>query len=123
MPTLELEGQLLMIDAQKMQDGRLKVMDMDLVVHGVEADVVRRSMGDAGFDSASSHPCGERVGVVVTAPAFAVLHIALEEGGAAEFTTPDDKGLIEHAALFEITDETSARLVGVFALSVKLGSE
>lgn len=104
MPALELEGKLLVVDAQQVQDGGLKVMNVNLVVHGVEADIVRGSIGDAWFDATSSHPSGEGVGVVVAAPAFAVLHVALEEGCAAEFTTPDDKGLIEHAALFEVSD-------------------
>jgi len=123
MPALELEGQLLVIDAQQVQDGGLKVMNVDFVVHGVEADIVGGSMGDARLDSASSHPGSKGVGVMVTAPAFAVLHVTLKEGGAAEFTAPDDKGLIEHAALFEITDETGTGLVGVLTLSVKLGGE
>ena len=67
MPALELEGQLLVIDAQQVQDGGLKVMNVDFVVHGVEADIVGGSMGDAGLDSASSHPGGKGVGVMVTA--------------------------------------------------------
>ncbi len=123
MPALELEGKLLVVDAQQVQDGGLKVMNVNLVVHGVEADIIRGSIGDAGFDAASSHPGGEGVGVVVAAPAFAVLHVALEERRAAEFTTPDDKGLIEHAALFEVSDETGTGLVGVPALGVKLSGE
>ena len=61
--------------------------------------------------------------MVVAAPALAVLHIALEEGSTAEFAAPDDKGFIEHSALFEITDQTGTGLVGVLALGVEFRGE
>ena len=40
MPALELEGKLLVVDSQKMKNGCLEVVDVNLVVQGVEPDIV-----------------------------------------------------------------------------------
>lgn len=43
--------------------------------------------------------------------------------GTAEFAAPDDEGVIEHAALFEVVDEASAGLVDIEGLAFNFGGE
>ena len=50
--SLELEGELFVVDAKEVQDGGLEVMDVDLVVLGVEADVVLPSPSERTLASA-----------------------------------------------------------------------
>src|SRR5262249_21145458 len=57
--------QLLMIQADQMQDGRVQVVDADAVLDGLEADLVSRAVMDAALHSAAGHPDGERMRVVV----------------------------------------------------------
>ena len=120
---LEFIGQLLVIDAKKMKHGGLEVMDVDFVFHGVETDVVAFSVSDAWLHPASGHPDGEGVGMVIATPFRAVVDIALDERSAAKLSAPDDEGVIEEAALFEILHEGGGRLVGVAALIIELGGE
>src|SRR6187551_566138 len=65
---LEFEGEALMIDSEKVHDGGLKVMHMNLVLHRAETEVVGLAVADAGFDATAGHPDGEAVRMMVTAP-------------------------------------------------------
>ena len=51
-----VEGQLLMVEAEAVQDGGLKVMHMDWVLDHVESQVVGGPMTHAGPDAATGHP-------------------------------------------------------------------
>ena len=123
MPSLKLEGELLMVNSEQMQNRGLEIVDVDFVVNGIKADIIGGSVGDTGFNASSSHPSGKGVGVMVTTPCFAVLHVALEERSTTEFATPDDEGFIEHTALLKIADETCAGLVCILALGVEFRGE
>ena len=110
MPALEFEGELLVVDAELVQDGSLEVVDVDMVLGDVEADVVGGPVGLANLDAATRHPDGKGVRMMVPAPASAILHVTLEERGPAEFTTPDDQGLVEHATLLEVAHQSRCLL-------------
>ena len=43
---------------------------------------------------------------------------SLSEGRPAEFTGPDDEGLLENAQLFQVGDESGDRLIDGFAIFV-----
>ena len=105
MAALEFIGKFLVIEAEEVEEGGLEVVDVDLVLDRVEADVVRGSVGDAGFDAATGHPDGEGVGMVVPSPALAIFHRALKEGGATELASPDHQGVIEQPSLFEVLNK------------------
>jgi len=99
-------GEAFVIEAEEVEDGGVEVVDGDGVFFGFGAEVVRGAVGVGFFDAGSSEEAGEGVRVVIAARA-----ISLEEGHAAEFGGPDDQGVIEHTALFEISDEGPGRLV------------
>ena len=56
------------------------------------------------------HPPREGFNGVISADGLAIF----THRGAAEFSAPDDEGVTEHSALFEIEDEGGARLIDVF---------
>ena len=118
MATLEAIGQLFMVDAEKMHDRGLKIMNMHFVLHRIETEVVGGPVGHSGFSSASRHPYGEGIRVVVASPSLAVLDVTLNEWRAAKFASPDDQGVVEHAPHLEVLYESCAGLVGVAALVI-----
>src|SRR5579884_4364314 len=71
---LEAVGQLRVIEAQQMQEGRVQVVDVDLVLDHVEAEVVGLAQRQARPEAAAGHPNGEGVGVVVPPVVAAALH-------------------------------------------------
>ena len=74
----------------------MQVVDVQPVLHGVQADVVGGADGAAAANASAGDPHGEAVGVVVAAvPLFA-------HGRAAEFAPPDDERVVEEAAPLQI---------------------
>lgn len=106
-----------------MHDCGLKIVYVDFVFGDVVGVVVGLAVLKSGFYSAARHPEGEGGAVVVASVAFGVVDVALAEGGAPEFTAPDDESVFEEAALFEIFDECGGGLVSVPALDFELGGD
>src|SRR5260221_434204 len=79
-------GEPLVVEAQEVQDGGVQVVHVDLVLHGLVAELVGRSEGVAGLDAGAGEPDGEAVGVVVAAGA-----VLLGVRGAAELAPPPDE--------------------------------
>ncbi len=99
-----------------MHQGGLEIVDVDGVFDDVVAELVALAVGDSGFDATAGHPEGEGIGVMIATPFFGVFDIALEEGRPTEFTAPDDEGVFEEAAHFQIFDQRGGGAVGVGAL-------
>ena len=89
-------------------------------MHGILDDVVGEviglTVGDASLDTAAGQPHAEAAAMVVTPAAKGPLAV----GSTAKLTTPDDQGVIEHAALFEISHQSGRSLVGVLALGLEV---
>ena len=62
---LKLIGQALVIDAQKMQDCGIEIMNVDRIFNDVVAKIVRTAVGRAGVDSGPGHENGEAPTVMV----------------------------------------------------------
>ena len=108
------EGEFFVIEAEEVEDGGVEVVDVDGVLHGGEAEVIGGTVDVAAFDTATGHPDGEAVVVVVAAFHDAFVGAGLgefDDGGAAEFAAPEDEGFIEQAALFEIGEEGADGLI------------
>ena len=116
---LETEGQLFVIEAEEVQNCRVDIVHVGAVGDGVEAEFVGLANHRAGLSAAAGEPHGEGVNVVVTAGGIAVL----AHRGAAEFAAPDDKGVFEQAALFEIGDEGGLGLVDLATTGDKIDFE
>ena len=112
-PTVSI-GEFFVIEAQEMEHGGVEVVDVDFVFHGGEAEVVGRSVDVTALDTASGHPGGEAVVVVIAAIDFTGVGSFLghfHDRGAAEFTAPDDEGFVEEAALFQVGEKGGDGLV------------
>ena len=116
--TLVGEGEFVGVDAELVENGGLKIGNVDGIFCDVVADVVCSSVG-SGFDAATCHPHGEGVGVVIS-PVMALFEfiadIVLHHGSTSEFTAPDDEGAVKETALFEVGDEAGDGLVNLLAL-------
>ncbi len=94
-------GEFGVVDAEQVKEGGVDVVHFGWVgaVLGFVAPVIAFADGDTAFDSAAAQPVGEDVGVMVAS--FA----ALGAGHSAELGCPEDDGVFEHAALFQVLDE------------------
>ena len=82
---------------------------MHRVAGDVEAELVRLAVDVAGLEASAREPHGETPVVVVATVGFA----ALRHRRATELAAPDDEGVVEEAALFEIAHQGGARFLGV----------
>jgi hypothetical protein len=86
-----------------MQHRGVEVVDVHGVFGDGVAEFVGLAEGDAGFDAAAGEPDGEGLGVMVAAGELGAAAI-LVHGGAAELAAPDDEGLVEEAAGFQVLE-------------------
>ena len=86
---LESVGQLLVVDAEQMQDGRVQVVNVHAVLDDGVADVVRLTIRHACLDAATSQPHRERFDMVVAADRDA----DFAHRRAPELAAPDHEGV------------------------------
>ena len=84
-------GELRVIEAEQGQHGRVEIVDVHAVFRRMVAEVIRRSVGEAGLHAAARHE--ERIAVRVVVAAVA----AFGNRGAAELTGPDHQRVFQHA--------------------------
>jgi hypothetical protein len=109
----------LVIDTAKVHDGGLDVVDMDWFICDVPAKLIGGANDMTSAYTASCHPPTESFSKVVSAIGF--VWITLAKRRSSKFTGPDDQGIVEQSAFFEIFDEGCGWAFGVFALFGKLG--
>ena len=92
-----------MVEAQQVKHGRMQVTDLDCILHDLVSHLVCLAVGYSGLNAAPSHPNCERTRVVVSAYILHLLTISVfTHGRPAEFASPDDECILEHASLFQI---------------------
>lgn len=99
-------GEFLVFDAEEVKGGGVEVVDVEGVFCRGEAKGIGLAVGDSSFNSTTGHEHGSGLSVVVATG-------ALGHGSATEFTAPDDEGVVEEAALFQILDEGGGALVDI----------
>ena len=90
---LEFKRELFVINAKKMQESRLEVVDMNGVFDHGKAKLIPLAIGKTAFDAPAGHPDGERVLMMV--PAEVRGDRPFRHGRAAEFAAPNDQGVVE----------------------------
>ncbi len=70
-----------------MQDSRVQIMHVNLVLYDVETQLVAFPQRDAAFNAAAGQPHRESIGMMVAAVVSALAH-----GRPAEFAAPDHQG-------------------------------
>ena len=111
---LELEAELLVVDAHEVQDGGVQVADMAPVYDGFVAEFVGFTISSAAFDSGAGHEVGESFGIVIASIA------ALADRLAAELSAPDDEGFVEQTALLQVGKERGNWLVDLGAMDFQV---
>src|SRR5258706_6790055 len=112
---LEPVGELLVVDSHGMQNRGVEIVNRHGIFHHVIAEVISRSVADAGLDAASGHPNRVATAMVI-ATVIVFVEFALAVDGPAKLAAPDHEGIVEHTALFEILDQGRAGLFRVLAL-------
>ena len=87
------------------ENGGVHVGDVMPVLNRMKSKLVSATMGDAAFDSPTSHPNAETEDVMI-APVS-----ALRPRGAAEFRCKDHQRLLEQAAPIQIRKQCANRLI------------
>ena len=100
-----------MVETQAVEDRGVQVVDVDLVLHHIEAEIIGLSDDLASLDSPSGHPHAEGRSMMVPPELVGLRPAVLQEGGTAELTSPDDEGGVEESPLLEIFYQGSSRLV------------
>ena len=100
-------GKELGLDTELVEHGCVEVAYVNDVLLGVVAEFIGVPVGDPSFDSSARHPNGKAFDVVVAS-------IPLGHGGASEFSAPNYEGVVEHAPLFEVLNESGGALVHAF---------
>src|SRR3954452_16517731 len=83
-------------------------MNVDFILGCSETELVCCAVDQTTFEPTSGNPHAEAVRVVVTAVVHATVSAEVREfdgRSAAELTAPDDEGVIEKAALFEVLQQ------------------
>ena len=88
--------QPLVIEPKQMEDGRMDVVDMRLLLGCTQANGVRAADDLSALGPAPREPHAESMRIVVAAIA------AFAHGHAAKFAAPDDERAVEQAARFEV---------------------
>src|ERR1041385_950201 len=109
--------QLGVIEAKAMQDGRLQVVHVHLVLRHMIAQLVRLPIAEARLDPAAGHPDAEGMRMMIAPDQFLLLASILVHRRPAEFAAPNDQRVFEHAALLEIFDQGRARLIRLLRLA------
>jgi len=103
------------IHPQQVEQGRLKVVDMHLIPHHIVRVVVGFAVGEPRPNAAARHP--DRVAArVVIPPRGRIVRFALTVDGPSELPGPDDQGIVQQAALFQILHQRRRGPVGILTL-------
>lgn len=123
--SLEPEGQLGVVDAKQVEDGRLQVMNVNPVLGNVKSEFISFANGLSRFDACAGQPDRVRVGMMVASLKIAgvVWVWRLAHGSAAKLASPNHQCVLQHPALFEILDQRATGLVNIKAGLFEVGRD
>src|SRR5205814_887325 len=100
----EQKCQSLVIQAEQLEDGRVKVVDVDALLAGAESELVSRADGPPALHAATGEPGREAVRIVVASRAFVGV-TAVGNRGASKLAAPHDQRAVEQTARFQILQQ------------------
>ena len=104
------EGEVFVIDSQKVKEGGVEVVDAGRVFCGCESKGIGGSIGCATSDSTTGHPIGEACLIVITAGAEDAF-VDFGERCSPELSAENEQGVIEKTSLTEVEEETGEGLI------------
>src|SRR5262245_36098131 len=106
-PALETEGELGVLEAQQMQNGRVDVVHVRAGFDGAKTEFVRVTENLPRLHAAAGKPHRECFDVMIAARGLSVL----THRRPAKFPAPNDQRVVEQAARFEIFHECRLGLI------------
>src|SRR2546429_9838996 len=101
-----------MVEAQQVKHRRMQVADLERIFYDFMPQLIGLAVGNSGLDPAAGHPNRERSWVMVPADPLHFLTVAiLAHGRPAEFSATDNERVLEHASLFQISQQGRSRLI------------
>src|SRR5580765_3361372 len=100
-----------MVQAQEMKNGGLNVVDMNLVLDGVEPQLVRASQRLPRFDASAGKPHGEGIDVMVAAESLELF----PHRRPPELTSPYHHRALQEATLFQLLEQSGTGEVYLLA--------
>src|SRR4051794_37103155 len=85
------------IKAEEVEDGAVELPDVGDLFDRTPAELVGGTVAGAALDAGAHHPGSEGIRVVIAAGG-----VGLVGGHSPEFCRPEDEGVLEQSALFEI---------------------
>ena len=104
------ECQAFVVQSEQMQDRGVEIVDMHAILGDGHPQIIRRSMDDPPFHAAPCHPGGEHL--MVMFPTFGIGRFVIRR--SPELRCPNDKSVVEQAALLEIAKERGDGAIDVF---------
>ena len=87
-----------MFDTKQMEQRRVDIIKLDWVLHGVVADIIRRTECEARLHARARQPQRGASGVMIAAIVVGG-KLALRIDGAPEFAALDDQSVFQQTAL------------------------
>src|SRR5260370_32870586 len=116
-PSAVAVGQLGVLDAEEVEDGRVNIVHVDGFIDGLEAEIVGGAVDRAALHRASGEPHGEAEGIVIAAALHRTAGTAdFADGGAAEFGPAYNQGILPQATILQVFDHGGECLVRVFGV-------
>ena len=94
------DAEAFVVEAEQVEHCGVEVVERVDIFDGLESEFISGAMADAGLDTGSGQYGGETTGVVVAA-----LGPFLEHRHAAEFSAPENQGILQQAALLKVPDQ------------------
>ena len=107
-----------MIEAQNVKHGRVQIANLDWIFYDLVSHFVGLAIRHARLNAAAGHPNGESARIMIATDKLHGLTVAIfPHRGTPEFSAPDNQGIFQHAAFFQIGQQCGNRLID-FAAAV-----
>ena len=106
-----------MVDAQQMHERCLKVVDVNWILDDVVTEIVGLAVTDSRLDASASHPDRKTLGMMI-ATVVRLGQFTLRVIRTAEFATPNDQRVVQHASLLQIQNQGSRSTIRVPTLTL-----
>jgi hypothetical protein len=120
---LEAVAELLVIEAEEMQDRCVEVVHGHGITGDMPGEVVGLPIDLAAFDAAAGHPEAEGTRMMIAAGDLLEALAVLTERSAAELAAPHDERGVEQATLFQILQQRGDGLIDHLAVVCELRIE
>jgi len=95
------------VEPHQAQNGRVKILHVIAVIHCHGTQFVSLTNRDTTLHSATGHPHGKAVAVVITPGALSIFRSRL----AAKLASPNHESIFEHSATLQVLEKTGNWLV------------